>query len=378
MKKNNITKWVYWFLFAVAVIAVYKTLDNLNNITNWIKNLLNVLMPFIMGIIIAYLFYLPSRKLENTLKKQKKSKIIAQKSRLISVIIVYLIAIILIVLLIQFVVPNVIQSIMDLAGNLQNYYNNTVQTLNEMPEGNILNSDISKEILKAFANIDLKQFINIDKLGEYAKGAINAATGIFDFFVAMIVSIYILLERREILKFMKKLIYAIFGKKLSEKIGRYFNRSNEIFFRFLASQFLDAIIVAILASIALTILNVKYSVLLGILIGISNLIPYFGAIVGVGASIIITIFTGGISKALIMAVVIIILQQIDANIINPKIVGNSLKISPLLVILGVSVGGAYFGVLGMFLAVPIIAILKLFITDYIEYKNIQRKRINEE
>ena len=99
------------------------------------------------------------------------------------------------------------------------------------------------------------------------------------------------------------------------------------------------------------------------------MIPYFGAIIAVGAAIIITIFTGGIGQAALMAVIVIILQQIDANIINPKIIGDSLSISPLLVIFAVTVGGAYFGVLGMFLAVPVFTVIKLLIEEYIEYKS---------
>ena len=154
-----------------------------------------------------------------------------------------------------------------------------------------------------------------------------------------------------------------------QKIRKYFNRGNEIFFKFLTSQILDAILVGILVSIAMTILKVKYAVLLGFLIGLFNLIPYFGAIVAVSIAIIVTILTGGFGKAVLMAVVVIILQQIDANIINPKIVGDSLKISPLLVIFAVTLGGAYFGVLGMFLAVPVIAVIKIILTDFIEYKN---------
>ena len=136
----------------------------------------------------------------------------------------------------------------------------------------------------------------------------------------------------------------------------------------MSSQILDAIIVGILTAIAMSLLGVKYAVLLGFFIGLSNLIPYFGAIVGVGISIIITIFTGGFGQAIWMAIIVIILQQIDANIINPKIVGNSLEISPLLVIFAVAIGGAYFGILGMFLAVPVCTVIKLLIEEYIDYK----------
>ena len=137
---------------------------------------------------------------------------------------------------------------------------------------------------------------------------------------------------------------------------------------------MDAILVGILVSIAMSILGVKYSVLLGFMIGLFNLIPYFGAIVAVIIAVLITILTGGFGKALLMAIVVIILQQIDANIINPKIVGDSLEISQLLVIFAVTIGGAYFGILGMFLAVPVVAILKLIIDDFIDEKNSQKKK----
>ena len=131
---------------------------------------------------------------------------------------------------------------------------------------------------------------------------------------------------------------------------------------------LDGIVVGILTSIAMSILGVKYAVVLGIMIGLFNMIPYFGAIIAVIVATIITIITGGLTQAIWMIVIVTILQQIDANIINPKIVGESLKISPLLVIFAVTLGGAYFGILGMFLAVPIAAIIKVLIEDYIEMK----------
>ena len=104
------------------------------------------------------------------------------------------------------------------------------------------------------------------------------------------------------------------------------------------------------------------------MIGLFNLIPYFGAIIGVVIATIITIFTGGFTKAIWMVIIVVILQQIDANIINPKLLGNALKISPILVVFSVTLFGAYWGVLGMFLAVPIIAIIKIMINDYIDYK----------
>ena len=158
-------------------------------------------------------------------------------------------------------------------------------------------------------------------------------------------------------------------KKRYKKISEYVHNSNYIFFKFISGQLIDAVVVGILVTVAMSIIGVKYSILLGFMIGLFNIIPYFGAIVAVGLSILITVITGGLSKAFWMALIVIILQQIDANIINPKIIGGSLSISPLLVIFSVTVGGAYFGVLGMFLAVPIFTVIKLLIEEYIEYKS---------
>ena len=122
-------------------------------------------------------------------------------------------------------------------------------------------------------------------------------------------------------------------------------------------------------------MKVKYAVLLGFLIGLFNMIPYFGAIIAVALAIIITVFTGGFVQAIWLAIVVIILQQIDANIINPRILGNSLNLSPILVIFAVTVGGTYFGVLGMFLGVPVAAFLKIVIEDFISIRN--NKEIKE-
>ena len=210
-------------------------------------------------------------------------------------------------------------------------------------------------------------------LTEYAKSALGVANGIFDFFVSIIVSIYILLERDSILAFMKKITKVLVKPKTSKLMEKYFSMMNEVFFKFLSSQLLDAGVVGVLTSTAMVLLGVKYAVLLGMLIGLSNLIPYFGAILGVGFTILITLITGGVSQAFWVAVVVIILQQIDANIINPKIVGNSLQISPLLVIFAVTIGGAYFGMLGMFLAVPVFTVLKILVEDYLEYRGKQRE-----
>ena len=367
-EKRRGLKWFYWFSLGTAIIAVYKLLDNFGQITEWFAGLANILMPFIMGLLIAYLFYIPCRKVESWYRRSKKLKLVQRKARIFSIITVYIIAVLLIILVLNFVVPAISKSIGDFVSNFGNYYNNTMNAINELPEDSIFKDETVLNAIKGIGEVDIKQYLNLEKLAEYAKGAINIVNSIFDIFVSLIVSVYLLAERRKILEFFKKLTAALFKKDKYELIARYFNKSNEVFFSFISGQVLDAIVVGILTSIAMSIIGVKYSILLGFLIGLFNLIPYFGAIIAVTVAILITIFTGGIGQAIVMAIVVIVLQQIDANIINPKIIGDSLSISPLLVIFAVTVGGAYFGVLGMFLAVPVFTVIKLLIEEYIEYK----------
>lgn len=370
--RNHWKKWVYWFLLGAAIIVLYKALDNFGDVLDSVKKLFGILSPFLAGIFIAYLLYMPCRNIEKTYKNTKP-KFIKKKARTLSIITVYVIAALLLIILINVILPVVIESVVDLINNIQGYFETAINKYNELPENSILKGDIVKEAISNIQNIDVKQYFKLDKILEYVMGAVSAVTSIFNVFVAVIVSIYILVERTQIIEFLKKCANAMFEDKTYKNIDKYFNHSNEIFFKFIASQFLDAVVVGVLVTIAMSIMNIKFAPLLGFMIGLFNMIPYFGAIIAIAIAAIITLITGGISQTIWMLIVVIILQQIDANIINPKIVGKSLKISPLLVIFAVTVGGAYFGVLGMFLAVPVMAVVKILIEDYIEMKLANKK-----
>lgn len=373
--KNNLTKWMYWFLFAISIIVVYKLLDNFAVITRIIGEFVNIIAPFLGGLLIAYILYIPASRIERGFKKSK-NKLVKRNARKLGALLAYIIAILVIVVIINLILPTVISSIVKLVNNFQGYYQTLLDEISRLPEDSIWKSEQVKNTLDTIQKIDLSKIINIETIMQYAKGALSLVTGVVDTFVMIVVSVYALLERGKILSFIKGLSSAILNEETCIKMGKYFNDSNKIFYKFLSSQILDAIIVGILTTILMSILKVEYAVLLGFMIGLFNIIPYFGAIVAVAIAILITLITGGISQAIWMAISVIILQQIDANIINPKIVGNSLEISPLLIIFSVTVGGAYFGVLGMFLAVPVAAVLKILINDYIVYKNKKKQLID--
>lgn len=368
--KQNWKKRTSWLLIAIIVVVIYKMLDNFSSVQEWFGKLFLILKPFLIGLLISYILFIPCRKIESIYKKAKL-KFISKKARGLSVITTYILFVLVIVIIINCIFPVLKNSIVELVSNVPSYYESLVNQYKELPEDSILKSEIIQDKMAELTNIDMKQFLNInnEKIIEYVKNIIDIFSGIFDVFVSIIVSVYILLQRSEIVGFLRKFARAIFKKDTYEAVDKYFTKGNEVFFTFVSSQLLDAVIVGILTTIAMLILKVKYAPLIGFTIGLFNMIPYIGAIVAVGIGIFITFITGGLGKALAMAIVVIILQQIDANIINPKIIGSSLEISPLLVIFSITVGGAYFGILGMFLAVPIAVVIKTILLDWIDSKN---------
>ncbi len=370
--KHNWKKWLYWFSLGLVFICIYKILDNYENVMGCLHTFFGVISPFLIGIFLAYILYMPSRKFEELYGKIK-IKCISKKARGLGVITVYLIMILAISILCSVILPIVFESVTDFISNVPHYVEDTINAYNNLPEDSVLKSQIVQDEIHNLQNIDIKQYLDVEALLGYLINAIGAIFSIVDIFIAIIVSVYILIDRRKILAFFKKLAGAVLKERTYKNLDKYFNNSNEIFFKFVASQFLDAIVVGILVSIAMSIMGVRYAPLLGFFIGLFNMIPYVGAIIATVVAAIITLITGGLSQTIWMLIVVIILQQIDANIINPKIVGKSLKISPLLVLFAVTFGGAYFGILGMFLAVPVIAVIKILLDDFIKYKENKKK-----
>ena len=317
--RNHSKKWVYWFLLGVSLIVVYKALDNFSDIMEIIDKFFAIITPFIVGIFIAYLLYLPCKNIEKKYSKSKV-KLVNKKSRTLSILTVYLIMILLIIILINFILPIIIESVNDLINNIQVYYDLAINKYNELPNDSLFKSDIVFDVIKSIQNINIKDYIELDKIFEYVKNAIDAVTSIFNIFVSFIVSIYVLAEREQILNFLNDWASVTFKERTYKSIARYFKSSNEIFIKFISSQFIDAIVVGTMVTIAMLIMQIKYAPLLGFLIGLFNMIPYIGAIIAVAISAVITLITGGIYQTIWMLIVVVILQQLDANIINPKII----------------------------------------------------------
>lgn len=358
--------WIAAFIFCVAVIAVYKTFDNISNITKYIATVFGALKPFFAAFVIAYILNMPAKRLQNVIKRSKY-KNISEHSLGISIVIIYLISIIIVVMVLRMLIPALYRNIMDLYDNLPEYINDFQNYINSFEISKKLQLsergiDLYKEISKIFTSTDMTQF------GKYAQGVYNVTTGLFDVFVAVVASIYMLIDKERLQKGIVRGISLVVKEQRTQSIIKHAKRVNEIFTNYLYSRLMCSIIMAIVCSIALMVLKVRYALVLGIFIGMMDMIPYFGSIISSAIGIVITFITGGLWKGIWTAVTLIVLQQIDGNLLGPKIMGDSLEMRPLWIIFAVSVGGTLFGFLGMLFSVPVLAIVRAVFAEYVENK----------
>lgn len=377
-KRNKKDIYSKIFILSVCIMIAYRVILGNSNIFNWLKEFMKVLSPLWASIALAYLLYIPSRELEKKLEKSKIKKI-RKHARGYSVTIVYLVFFILVAISIRWLIPFAIKNIRELIYNIPEYLESAKNYFIQNPLiifgykidivakiGELQKVDIYSELSSRFSTENIFKSIS---------QALGFAKSIIGLLLVTVLSIHVLLSRDELKEIMAKFSFACFGKRFTKKAFEYIKLTNYMVFKYVTAQLLDAVVISTLMSIAFTILKVKYAIPLAILIGISNLIPYF-AIIGVGLAIIITIFTGGFKFAFIMATVTTIIQQIDANIINPYLVGRSLETSPIVSIMALVIATNYFGPLGIFLSVPILRVILIIIYDLLNKKVKERKIIN--
>jgi len=375
MNKNSFerAKWIPICIIAVLLMIIYKTLDNFSQITSAISGFVGVISPLIYGILFAYFFYIPHQKIEKLYKKSK-FRFIAKRARIFSTLSIFLLLILLIVLIIIIFLPILIANIIDLANSIPVYINSVLDYFDDVPEDSIWASFNIAGFLRESSGGLVNQYINLSTIEQVARGIISFAGEIFSLLLGLIVSLYLLLERGRIIEFVKRASSVLIkSEKLRDRLQRYVNHINKVLFSFIASKGLDSIINIVAVTVILLIFNVPHAFLLGIIAGLFNFIPYLGSLIAVILITLITVITGGLGKAIQVLIPLMVFQQLDGNFIEPRIMKSSLKISPILVIIAVVVGGAYFGVLGMFLAVPIAVIIKQLLLDYIN--NSEQKEI---
>ena len=368
MKKANF-EWIKWIpvcLIAILLMVIYKTLDNMAQITSAIGSFFRVISPLLYGVLFAYFLFLPHRKIEQLFAKSKV-RFFAGKARGFSTITIFLLLVLVIIFLISVIVPILITSVIDLARSIPTYLNYILGYLDDVEEDSIWYALNLAEMIRENTGSFLNQYVNLASIEQMARGIISLAGELFSLLLGLIVSLYLLLERERIVAFFGKLITVVFkNEKVSSRIKKYLNQVNSVLFTFIASKGLDSVINLICVTSILLIFKVPYAFLLGLIAGLFNFIPYLGSLVAVIFISLITLITGGVGNALKVVIPLLVFQQLDGNYIEPRIMKSSLKISPILVIIAVVVGGAYFGIVGMFLAVPTVAIIKQIMIEYVD------------
>jgi len=338
--------------------------------------LTNLIKPLLFGIIIAYLLYPITRWLETFLKHNKLYKLEkASTRRIIAIMITYLLIIGIfsgLILGIYFMIGGQISNnttIINMTQHISLYLkSNSFST--ESIKGTLDRLDNSFiDSIKPYiisGIIYLQRYVE-SNLGNMTSYIMSIGSGVATFFIALVISIYLLKDSEYFIGLWNKLYYLVFGKSiLGNKIIYVFRVVHEVFAKYLRGQLLEAFFVGVLSAIALSIVGIDYAFVIGIIAGISNMIPYVGPIIGTILAAIMGLLSGTPIKIVYAIVAMLVVQQIDNNLLAPKIVGNSVGLHAVFTMMAILIGGNVGGLLGMLLAVPIAASCKVLFNNWYE------------
>lgn len=380
-KHKRLSMWFAAFIFVAAVLVFKEIVSNAQSILSGIGYFLSIISPFIAGFIIAFVLYAPCNKLELLFKKVSKPKFISKHARGFSVLSVYLFCAAALTAIIALVIPWVIDGVKNIYEDRETYYIAAVDFIESYCDenGKVFGLFSKSFIIEKMSISYFAELINADNFTAIASGVYKAGAAVIDSVLAVFSSIYMLLGREKLVRSVGR-VYSIFVRRETvTPTKRYFCKIADIFYSYMYSTLLDALIVSVLCTVAFLIIGVKYALLFGILIGVSNLIPYFGAIIaGVGVSLFVAL-SDNIVTALITAVCILVIQQLDCNVLQPRIVGKSVGLKPLFTLIAITVGGGLFGVGGILLGVPVFATISMVFNDLAErhYKKIARQDMDK-
>ncbi len=335
----------------IAAFLTYYAISQIQTINSVITTFFKIMTPFFIGFGIAYILNQPMEKLKQRFKIKHN----------LSVMIIYLSAIIIITLFSSYFIPIIANNIMTLSAEIPKSVDLLTKTVNNVDWGPL--RDIIQKNMPRFAEFitTISNFV----VGNISQIMINFGAAFMNIFFGIIISIYLLIDKEKLITNFQRLGFILFGKKKGDSLIELFNDANAIFSHYIIGLILEAIIVGIIATICFHFAGVRYASTLGFIICLTNVIPYVGPFIGAVPAVTATMMYNPI-LAIYVAIFIIILQQIDANFIGPKIMGNFIGLDPIWIIFSITIGGGFFGFLGILLAIPMGAFLKIIITSYLK------------
>jgi len=374
LNKKNMKKLVILITFG---IGLFWLLDSIPAIWDFISHVLNLLFPFILGGVIAFILNIPMKKIENFIKSRIKNKKSKLPIRTISITLSLVMFIGIILLICFLLIPELIENIQLLLKNIPAFINEAEVWILDLVENY---PDIQKQVEDTLKNTNNFNDIIATLLNYIINGSLNfisnLISGLFTLFTAIVFAIYMLSQKEYLERGVKKLMYAYMKKEHVEKVIKLASLANETFSKFISGQCVEAIILGCIFFFVLTVLQFPYALIISVLTSITALIPMFGAMIAMVVGALLIAVTNPL-QALLFIAVFQVIQQIENNFIYPKIVGKSVGLASMWTLMAIILGGSLMGVAGMIIGLPLAsilyAILKEETNEQLEKKKIKIK-----
>ena len=353
-------------------LLLFFVLYNIKSVSNFVVNIYNILKPFILGFAIAYIVNIPYVFILNHIFKVHEipNNIDRKTSRkkLWSIVLAYLFFFVIIGFIAYMLIPQIFSSIQLFIENFSTYYDSLTKFVQEFVEGLHLKHDFWQEIqvkLPEYKNQIMKAFNG--QIPAIIEWATITATKIFNIVFAFLLSIYFIASKELLLSLISRSTRAFTRAKLYTKLVHYVDVTNYTFRGFVVGQLTDALIVGVITCVCSFILRFPYPILLGFIAGVTNVIPVLGPFIGAVPCFIIIVLVSPL-KAIWYLIFVVVLQQVDGNIICPKIVGDAINLEGIWVLFAVIIGGGLFGILGSVLFVPFFAVIYKLYNEWLDHK----------
>lgn len=369
----NNKKIRYLNLLPVLLISfiLYRMVNNSDVLLRGLDFFVAMIAPFIWAFVFAYLL--------NPLMKKMESFMGLRRG--IAILILYTFFIGLFVLILTFITPKIMNSIGEILEKIPGYMQATEKYfVDRINNWEILSRYNVDSYLQENLNAVLEQidgYFDLETGTAFTKAALvtalNVTSAFFSFFMGLIISIYMLMDKENFMKGIRRMLFAFLKEQTAREVVAFGETVNGIFSRYLNGKLLDSIIIGIICFIGLTFMRVEFALLLSIIIGFTNMIPYFGPIIGAVPAVGITLFSSPL-QAFWVLVFVLALQQFDGLYLGPRILGEKVGLRPFWIILAILVGGKLFGVLGMLLGAPFTAVIIEFFQRFVD-KRLEARKI---
>ena len=380
--KSMTKKAAVYIISGAGIIFAYFLMENFGQVKTVWGSAMDILRPFVFGIIFAYLLNGPLMFFEKKLSFFEKKKPRRVLKRVIAIILSWIAAIAVLGAFFYIVMPDVTESINVLINNIPYYLSSLQDFVRNVTEAYgieapfidyFLEFEISSEvfatILKDYGEDLLPQIANIANL------SVRIGNIVFDIIIAIVLSVYIMFSKETLIAQLKKGLYAVLKKETAANLVRFARESHRIFSGFINGKLLDSLIIGILCFIGMSVIGLEFTMLISFIVGCTNVIPFFGPFLGAIPSILILLMVDP-WQALWFGIFVFVLQQLDGNVIGPKILGDSTGLPALWVMFAILVGGGIFGIIGMFIGVPAFAVIYKFTKEYLENR-LKKKNLPE-